>query len=249
MKYLVKKVKSFWNAEFEISFSKKPKQTETKPKTPYVNPFKHQQDLDEIKRRYAEIQKKQHAKSGQPATTQPVQQPKPEPNIVTAHSSTTQALSKPKRLPGIKRHHVIGTAVVVSMLYVAFPAYMIILQAPKLQQGLPQPIEQQLPKQSVLGSNEYAGHGDDVVEAVSRKTSLPQDETPMTGTITDPEKLHDQKFFHIAQKGDKILIYKKNKKVYMYRPSTQQVLAQAPLQYGNDTAVAGASTSALPLQK
>jgi hypothetical protein len=84
---------------------------------------------------------------------------------------------------------------------------------------------------------------DDLVNSVKTQVELPKDEEPTLATVSDPSALKNQNFFSEAEVGDKILMYRKHKQAYLFRPSTQSVIAQAELQY-QDSTVAGASTSA-----
>ena len=63
-----------------------------------------------------------------------------------------------------------------------------------------------------------------LVADVGKVMVLPEDETPTTATVTDPEKLKDQPFFAHAQVGDKVLIYQKTNKAILWRPSTHKVI-------------------------
>ena len=63
-----------------------------------------------------------------------------------------------------------------------------------------------------------------LVVDVGRVIVLPENETPTTATVTDPEKLKDQPFFAHAQVGDKVLIYQKTNKAILWRPSTRKVI-------------------------
>ena len=85
-----------------------------------------------------------------------------------------------------------------------------------------------------------------VVDLVGKQIKLPEDEQPVVATVSDREKLQTQQFFKEALNGDKILIYRKNKKAFLYRPSSDRVIAQAPLQFQDTTptpeAVAGDAT-------
>ena len=53
---------------------------------------------------------------------------------------------------------------------------------------------------------------------------LPTDEVPVLATVTDIEKIKDQKFFSKAQNGDSVLIYAKNKKAILYRWPTNKLI-------------------------
>jgi len=64
----------------------------------------------------------------------------------------------------------------------------------------------------------------DLVKKVSRFISLPEGELPTIATVSDYKKLKDQPFFEKSQNGDKVLIYTKAKKAYLYRPSTDKLI-------------------------
>ncbi|MEI7621285.1 MAG: LytR C-terminal domain-containing protein [Candidatus Moraniibacteriota bacterium] len=53
---------------------------------------------------------------------------------------------------------------------------------------------------------------------------LPTDEEPVFATVTDVEKIKEQKFFAKAQNGDIVLIYAKNKKALLYRWASNKVI-------------------------
>jgi hypothetical protein len=55
-------------------------------------------------------------------------------------------------------------------------------------------------------------------------TALPTGETPSIATIDDPIKAKTQPFLKNAQKGDKVLVYAKAQKAYLYRPSTDTII-------------------------
>ena len=80
-----------------------------------------------------------------------------------------------------------------------------------------------------------------LVEKVSKLIILPEDETPTVATITDPEKLKDQKFFAGSRKGDKVLIYTNARKAILYSPEENKLVDVAPLNIG-----AGAGAAAAP---
>jgi hypothetical protein len=81
----------------------------------------------------------------------------------------------------------------------------------------------------------------ELIDVVQKQVELPTDEEPILASVSNPDKLKNQNFFTDAHIGDILLMYPRNKKVFLYRPSIQQVLAQAPLRYDHKAAVAGAS--------
>jgi len=64
---------------------------------------------------------------------------------------------------------------------------------------------------------------------VGRIIVLPNDEEPTVATVTDPEKLRDQVFFANAKAGDKVLIYTKARKAYLYDPIAGKLVEVAPI--------------------
>lgn len=74
------------------------------------------------------------------------------------------------------------------------------------------------------------------VEEVGKVVSLPEGEDPVVATVTDKEKLKDQPFFAKAENGDKVLIYAKARRIYLYRPGDNKLLEAAPLNIGQDAA-------------
>ncbi|HZP55482.1 MAG TPA: hypothetical protein VFB03_01790, partial [Candidatus Saccharimonadales bacterium] len=68
-----------------------------------------------------------------------------------------------------------------------------------------------------------------LVLQVSKLAELPTGEDPTVATVSDVSKLSGQTFFANAQNGDKVLIYTKAKKAYLYRPSTNKLINVAPL--------------------
>lgn len=61
-------------------------------------------------------------------------------------------------------------------------------------------------------------------EIIGKNTELPHGETPTLATVTNKEKLGDQKFFQKAENGDKILIYPLAKQAYLFRPSLGKII-------------------------
>ena len=86
-----------------------------------------------------------------------------------------------------------------------------------------------------------------IIASAAKQIALPTNEQPILATVSDRDKLQNQDFFKQAQNGDKILLFPKNKKAFLYRPSLDQVLAQAPLIYQDtppDASVAAVATQA-----
>jgi hypothetical protein len=75
----------------------------------------------------------------------------------------------------------------------------------------------------------------ELVANVAKITVLPASETPTVATVSDISKLKDQAFFVNAQNGDKVLIYTKAKKAYLYRPSTNKIINIAPVNLGDQS--------------
>lgn len=74
----------------------------------------------------------------------------------------------------------------------------------------------------------------ELVEKVGKFMILPTNEEPTIATVSDLAKLQGQPFFAKAQLGDKVLIYKQDKKAILYRPSTNQLIEVAPLNNSTD---------------
>ena len=71
---------------------------------------------------------------------------------------------------------------------------------------------------------------DEIVEEVSKIVLLPEGETPTLSTITNIDKLtENREFFQNAVNGDKVLMYQQAKKAFLYRPSTQKLINLAPV--------------------
>lgn len=91
-------------------------------------------------------------------------------------------------------------------------------------------------------AKEYKQSYEDMLRNAGLQVGLPQDEVPVIATVTDKNSLADQQFFSVAENGDKIIMFKKNKKVFLYRPALKKVVAEASLQFKEeDAAVAGTS--------
>jgi hypothetical protein len=68
------------------------------------------------------------------------------------------------------------------------------------------------------------GNLDSVKAAVVRNFKLVYDEDPVLATVSDIEKMRAQNFFIEILNNDKVLIYTKNKKIILFRPSTNKII-------------------------
>lgn len=68
-----------------------------------------------------------------------------------------------------------------------------------------------------------------LIERVGKLIVLPTGEEPTVATVSDPDKLKDQVFFANAKVGDKVLIYTKARKAYLYDPEGDILLEVAPI--------------------
>lgn len=85
---------------------------------------------------------------------------------------------------------------------------------------------------TVTGKTEKSNNlqaNDSLVAEVGSFFILPNEEAEIA-TITDVETLRKtEDFFDVAENGDKLLVYKKAKKVILYRPGEKKIVAVAPL--------------------
>jgi hypothetical protein len=66
-------------------------------------------------------------------------------------------------------------------------------------------------------------------EKIGKHFLLPTDEEPVLATVSDKEKLKDQPFFTRSENGDKVLIYEKAQRAFLYRPSIDKLVDVAAL--------------------
>ncbi len=64
---------------------------------------------------------------------------------------------------------------------------------------------------------------------VGKHILLPTGETPTVMTVTDKEKLSGQLFFANSKNGDKVLVYEKAKKAFLYDPVADIVIEVGPI--------------------
>lgn len=74
-----------------------------------------------------------------------------------------------------------------------------------------------------------------IKDLVAQLADVPNDEVPTVATVNDASKLQSQAFFAKAQNGDKVLIFTKAKKAYLYRPSTNKIIEVAPINIGSSS--------------
>ena len=72
-----------------------------------------------------------------------------------------------------------------------------------------------------------------LLERVGKLVDLPN-EQPTLATVQDASKLKEQAFFASAENNDKVLIYTKAKKAFLFRPSTNKIINIAPVNIGNN---------------
>lgn len=80
-----------------------------------------------------------------------------------------------------------------------------------------------------------------LIQRVGKHIQLPTNETPTIMTIADKEKLSDQLFFTHAVNGDKVLLYEKAKKAFLYSVAKDIVLEVGPVTFQAPTATPGAT--------
>lgn len=83
-----------------------------------------------------------------------------------------------------------------------------------------------------------------LVAQVGQLMDIPTSEQPTIATVTDKSKLADQPFFLRAQNGDKVLIFTQDKRVILFRPSTNKIIDVTPI--STDAAGANSGTTAAP---
>jgi hypothetical protein len=69
-----------------------------------------------------------------------------------------------------------------------------------------------------------------VQSAVSKLAIIPKGEDPTLATVKDKTKLTDDFLKSNAENGDKVLVYIKAKKVFVYRPGLNRIAAIGPLE-------------------
>ena len=88
--------------------------------------------------------------------------------------------------------------------------------------------------QQVVNSQEEI---ESLVQEVSKIIVLPEGEAPTVATVTEFDKVKEQKFFEKAQNGDKVLVYANAKKAYLYRPSEKRIIEVGVVNIPEPTAI------------
>lgn len=130
--------------------------------------------------------------------------------------------------------NIIISVLVVILIGAAGTAYYFYDQYQKSQEALNNP--EKLAKEETQR----------LIDSMSELIALPQADIangePTLATVQDKDKLRDQEFFANAENGDKVLIYAKAKKAFLYRPSTNKVINVAPVTIGDDSQATPSAT-------
>lgn len=145
---------------------------------------------------------------------------------VESVSTDTAVAKSGLRIPGIRadRKNIIVAVVIALLLALALGLYYQNLSAQRKLKALANPQEAAKVETEAL------------VKRVAKLAALPADETPTVATVVDAEKLRAQQFFARSENGDKVLMYTKAKRAYLYRPSTNQIVEIAPIDIGKTQA-------------
>ena len=82
---------------------------------------------------------------------------------------------------------------------------------------------------STLPGNNQKEDLQTIISKVSKLILLPTGENPTVMTVTDKEKLSGQEFFTNAKNGDRVLIYEKAKKAFLYDPIADKIIEVGPV--------------------
>lgn len=83
--------------------------------------------------------------------------------------------------------------------------------------------------QEKIAADLSAEENKEIIAQVQKHILLPDEETPAIATIENAEELAaQQNFFQDAIDGDKLLVYPKAKKSFIYSPSRDIVVASGP---------------------
>jgi cell division protein FtsB len=76
---------------------------------------------------------------------------------------------------------------------------------------------------------------ENVLDAVKKLYSVPEDENPTIATVQDIEKLRDQPFFDGAQNGDVLIVFENSSQALLYRPSENKLVKVGPISIDANT--------------
>ena len=83
-----------------------------------------------------------------------------------------------------------------------------------------------------------------MVKKVNKLIYLPQEETPTVATVTDAAGLaKTQVFYKEANNGDKVLIYFKAQKAYIYNPTKNILVNVGPVFIENNSSASSTSSA------
>ncbi|HSX39201.1 MAG TPA: hypothetical protein VLI92_01260 [Candidatus Saccharimonadales bacterium] len=74
-----------------------------------------------------------------------------------------------------------------------------------------------------------------LIAKVGQLFALPVNEEPTVATVADKNKLKDNPLFSKAENGDKVLIYKVSRKLFLYRPSINKLIDVAYISINQNT--------------
>jgi|GEM_PF-2083281 len=63
-----------------------------------------------------------------------------------------------------------------------------------------------------------------LVERISQNVQLPTDETPIVVTVASKTKLTNKQLAKKVHDGDKLIIYSANRRIIVFRPSTEKIV-------------------------
>lgn len=122
------------------------------------------------------------------------------------------------------------TAVIALFVVLAFGAITVNANNEKRR------LEQQLAQAtSQKADSSDQNEAEDLKKEVGNLMELPADELPTIATVVDSEKVKEQDFFKNAANGDKVLLFAKDGKAILYRPTASKIIEVAPINLGTGT--------------
>ncbi len=127
------------------------------------------------------------------------------------------------KLPANKRKQLVKTLIIIIVI-----VFIALISAGGYYFWKYQSLKKQVANSPLANQEEAKKLATDVGKLVA----VPTDEVPSIATVTDITKLKDQPFFKDAKNGNKVLIYTKAKKAYLYDPTNRKVINIGPLNIG-----------------